>query len=589
MNRIISLLSIALFIACSEDTTTMYNLTVSSNPTGGGTINPSSGEYEEGTDVTLRANSNTYYEFDKWSGSASGSESTLKITMDSDKNIVGNFKLMDSDGDGVTDDIDLCKSTSDGQSVDSNGCSESQKDTDGDTVTDDLDQCPDTPNGQSVDLNGCSESQKDTDGDTVTDDLDQCPDTPSGETSDENGCSDSQKDSDGDGVTDDLDQCADTQSGETVNENGCSSIFSIEAYIGEITSTNINIGVRTIKDGSGESILEIGFVWGYSSDITTDSNLGKVFLGNENSPPIGPTQIRSYKIRNLSPNTSYYVTPYFINNNNQTFYGFTPLFFNTTSEVIEDVEGNSYSTTKFDINHRRNSLGFYFSNPGTSNLEISVENLKVKKYRNGDEIFHVDSIEDMNYVNSQGIGAWCYVNNDPETESIHGILYNQKAINDERGLVPIGFEITSQGDWEIVDEFVRSNGIRSYVDDLILCDYDEDYKLPNRDLISIRFSGGMRWINNWDKNGQCGSLPCFISVIKCQSQEHGKQSLFWLRKQTVNGKEINKNFVVKNGDKLYSNNNIKTGFFPNSNNPTRTFDGGFYEPVFMSVRFSRRF
>ena len=142
-------------LSCSDDTKQMYSLNVSSNPTEGGTINPTSGDFEEGTEITIRVSSNTYYEFDKWSGSWSGSESPLTITMDSDKNLVGNFKLMDSDSDGVTDDIDQCNSTTSGQAVDSNGCSNSQKDTDGDGVTDDVDACPGTPEGQVVDENGC--------------------------------------------------------------------------------------------------------------------------------------------------------------------------------------------------------------------------------------------------------------------------------------------------------------------------------------------------------------------------------------------------------------------------------------------------
>ena len=142
-------------LSCSDETKQMYSLNASSNPSEGGTINPTSGEYEEGTEITIRINSNTYYEFDKWSGSWSGSESPLTITMDSDKNLVGNFKLMDSDGDGVTDDVDVCPGTPEGQAVDSDGCSNSQKDTDGDGVTDDVDVCPGTPEGQVVDENGC--------------------------------------------------------------------------------------------------------------------------------------------------------------------------------------------------------------------------------------------------------------------------------------------------------------------------------------------------------------------------------------------------------------------------------------------------
>ena len=152
---LIVIILIFTLLSCSDDTKQMYSLNASSNPSEGGTINPTSGEYEEGTEITIRINSNTYYEFDKWSGSWSGSESPLTITMDSDKNLVGNFKLMDSDGDGVTDDVDVCSGTLEGQVVDENGCSNSQKDTDGDGVTDDVDVCPGTPEGQVVDENGC--------------------------------------------------------------------------------------------------------------------------------------------------------------------------------------------------------------------------------------------------------------------------------------------------------------------------------------------------------------------------------------------------------------------------------------------------
>ena len=98
-------------------------------------------------------------------------------------------------------------------------------DADGDGVADADDTCADTPSGETVDSSGCSDSQKDTDGDGVTDDLDTCADTAEGTTVDENGCADSQKDTDGDGVSDDLDTCADTPEGTTVDENGCAVTF----------------------------------------------------------------------------------------------------------------------------------------------------------------------------------------------------------------------------------------------------------------------------------------------------------------------------------------------------------------------------
>ena len=125
MKRILVLLVTTLTVlGCSKEESQpkMYTLSVTSNPTDGGTINPTSGEYEEGTEVTITVTPNSNYEFDKWSGSWSGSETPLTITMDFDKNLVGNFILMDTDGDGVTDDIDTCPDTPSGQTVDENGC-----------------------------------------------------------------------------------------------------------------------------------------------------------------------------------------------------------------------------------------------------------------------------------------------------------------------------------------------------------------------------------------------------------------------------------------------------------------------------------
>jgi len=59
---------------------------------------------------------------------------------------------MDSDGDGVTDDLDRCPDTPKGVTVDAKGC---PLDSDGDGVADYLDKCPNTPKGATVDARGC--------------------------------------------------------------------------------------------------------------------------------------------------------------------------------------------------------------------------------------------------------------------------------------------------------------------------------------------------------------------------------------------------------------------------------------------------
>lgn len=89
---------------------------------------------------------------------------------------------VDSDHDGVPDNLDRCPNTPAGAKVDANGC---EFDSDGDGVVDRLDQCPDTPKGTPVNAVGCP---LDSDGDGVPDAQDLCPNTPKGDKVDVHGC-----------------------------------------------------------------------------------------------------------------------------------------------------------------------------------------------------------------------------------------------------------------------------------------------------------------------------------------------------------------------------------------------------------------
>ena len=76
----------------------------------------------------------------------------------------------DTDTDGTPNHLDLDSdndNVSDANEV-TNGTDPLLADTDGDTVNDNLDQCPNTPTGDTVDANGCSDSQTDTDREMVS-------------------------------------------------------------------------------------------------------------------------------------------------------------------------------------------------------------------------------------------------------------------------------------------------------------------------------------------------------------------------------------------------------------------------------------
>ena len=155
MKNFILALFALLILSCEEDFTPVtFTLTVSVTPNNGGSVSPQSGEYVEGSTVTLRANSSSDFEFESWTGNLSGSENPLTIIMDSNKNITANFVVADSDGDGVNNSLDLCNDTPSGATVNQQGCSTSQIDSDGDGVNDNIDQDNNTREGADVDENG---------------------------------------------------------------------------------------------------------------------------------------------------------------------------------------------------------------------------------------------------------------------------------------------------------------------------------------------------------------------------------------------------------------------------------------------------
>jgi uncharacterized repeat protein (TIGR02543 family) len=96
--------------ACGEK---KYDLTISVSPSGGGTTVPAAGthEYKKDTVVTITATAATGYQFDKWSGDASGTTATTTVTMTKDKTVRAEFKkiqytltmAVDPAGGGTTD------------------------------------------------------------------------------------------------------------------------------------------------------------------------------------------------------------------------------------------------------------------------------------------------------------------------------------------------------------------------------------------------------------------------------------------------------------------------------------------------------
>ncbi len=88
------------------------------------------------------------------------------------------------------------------------------------------------------------------------------------------------------------------------------------------------------------------------------------------------------------------------------------------------------------------------------------KNLSVIKFRNGDPIPEVKLKSKIEWQKAsaelaqRAEPAWCYYNFDSANGEKYGILYNWYAVNDPRGLAPVGYHIPSNKEWEELQEYL---------------------------------------------------------------------------------------------------------------------------------------
>jgi outer membrane protein OmpA-like peptidoglycan-associated protein/opacity protein-like surface antigen len=152
----------------------------------------------------------------------------------------------DTDGDGITDDLDKCPNEAGPKEND--GCPD--KDSDGDGIVDRKDKCPDKAGPPERD--GCPEEDRDHDG--IVDSKDKCPDDAEDKDGfeDADGCPD--PDNDKDGIPDVSDKCPNEP--ETKNgyqdEDGCPDEVpvAVKAFTGVVKGINFRRNSADIKASS---------------------------------------------------------------------------------------------------------------------------------------------------------------------------------------------------------------------------------------------------------------------------------------------------------------------------------------------------
>lgn len=84
--------------------------------------------------------------------------------------------------------------------------------------------------------------------------------------------------------------------------------------------------------------------------------------------------------------------------------------------------------------------------------------LNTQHFNNGDPIPHAETAEDWVNAHESYIPAWCYPKDELGAIDSSRTLYNIHAINDVRGIAPVGWRIAKVGDWyQLIERFGGSH------------------------------------------------------------------------------------------------------------------------------------
>ena len=220
------------------------------------------------------------------------------------------------------------------------------------------------------------------------------------------------------------------------------SVRCLKNTLPQVNTTSVTNVTPSFALVTGEVISEgdqnttRGFCYSTTSNPTITNNTTVCGTG------LG---VYSDTLQNLTPLTTYYFRAY-ATNSFGTSYG-TELSFTTDSlpglrcpgtPTVTDIDGNVYYTVQI------------------GNQCWTQSNLKVSKYRNGDNI--PTGLSNYDWQNTTS-GAYAIYNNDLVNDGLLGKLYNHYAITDIKGLCPTGWHVPSDGEWTTLENHLGGSSV----------------------------------------------------------------------------------------------------------------------------------
>jgi uncharacterized protein (TIGR02145 family) len=114
---------------------------------------------------------------------------------------------------------------------------------------------------------------------------------------------------------------------------------------------------------------------------------------------------------------------------------------NSLKAQLTDRDGNRYSTVQI------------------GSQVWMASNLDVSTFRNGDKIPYIKDADAWQNASTNHQPAWCYYENDPVNGRSYKKLYNWYAVNDPRGLAPVGWHIPSDEEWADLSDYLGGKDV----------------------------------------------------------------------------------------------------------------------------------
>jgi len=204
--------------------------------------------------------------------------------------------------------------------------------------------------------------------------------------------------------------------------------------VSQVTSLGATAGGNVTSDG-GYAVTIRGIAYGTLQNPTT---------ANSSTSNGAGTGFFTSMLTGLTASTLYYVRAY-ATNAMGTAYG-TQVSFTTSiigvrctgTPTVTDIDGNIYNTVQIGNQCWTNS------------------NLKVSKYRNGDNI--PTGLSNSAWQNMTS-GAYAIYDNNPVNDGLYGKLYNHYAVTDSRGLCPTGWHVPSDAEWTTLENQLGGSNV----------------------------------------------------------------------------------------------------------------------------------